>query len=81
MAQADEGDGQHQGNDLVHLGTEQIQEFGIETRAGLHCAPEAHEWLQTTATGGTLRLSVGPFTTPQEIERTIEAFETLHRSE
>ncbi|MBD3675539.1 MAG: aminotransferase class V-fold PLP-dependent enzyme [Planctomycetaceae bacterium] len=57
------------------------QEFGIETRAGLHCAPQTHDWLQTTATGGTLRLSVGPFTTPQEIDRTIEAFEALHRSE
>lgn len=32
-------------------------EFGIETRAGLHCAPMAHEAIGTLNTGGTVRIS------------------------
>lgn len=47
--------------------------FGIETRAGLHCAPGAHAGLDTLKTGGTLRLSVGPFTTPDQIAATVAA--------
>jgi len=54
------------------------QEFGIETRSGLHCAPGVHNWLGTTQQGGTLRLSVGPFTTASEIEQSLQAFQTLH---
>ncbi len=53
------------------------QSFGIETRAGLHCAPGAHRALGTFSMGGTLRLSVGPFTTHQEIDETLEAFSQL----
>jgi cysteine desulfurase/selenocysteine lyase len=47
--------------------------FGIETRAGLHCAPGAHRAIGSFATGGTIRLSVGPFTTPEDIGAAIEA--------
>ena len=45
--------------------------FGIQTRAGLHCAPGAHRAIGTFETGGTLRLSVGPFTTIEEIDAAI----------
>lgn len=31
----------------------------IAVRAGLHCAPWAHNWLQTSKHGGTIRLSPG----------------------
>lgn len=62
------------------LATLLSQEFGIETRAGLHCAPGVHKWLGTDSTGGTVRLSVGPFTTESQISKTIEAFETLHQA-
>ncbi len=51
--------------------------FGIETRAGLHCAPGAHHCLGTFAGGGTLRMSVGPFTTPEHIETAVAAFRAL----
>lgn len=50
------------------------QNFGIEARAGLHCAPGAHRALGTFEDGGTIRLSVGPFTTLAEIDATVEAF-------
>jgi len=49
------------------------EHFQIETRAGLHCAPQAHRALGTLASGGTVRLSLGPFTTPEEIDLTLEA--------
>jgi selenocysteine lyase/cysteine desulfurase len=49
------------------------ESFGIETRAGLHCAPGAHASLGTLAGGGTLRLSVGPFVTPDQIAAAIAA--------
>lgn len=42
--------------------------YGIQTRAGLHCAPWMHRSLGTADAGGTLRFSVGPFTTPTEID-------------
>lgn len=53
------------------------ENFGIETRAGLHCAPGTHRELGTFATGGTVRLSIGPFTTKDDIETTIAAFQQL----
>ena len=53
------------------------EHFGIETRAGLHCAPGAHRALGTLEQGGTLRLSPGPFTTSEEIDLVIEAVRAL----
>jgi selenocysteine lyase/cysteine desulfurase len=51
--------------------------FGIETRAGLHCAPGAHHGLGTFASGGTLRLSPGAFTTNEEIDAVLDALREL----
>jgi cysteine desulfurase family protein len=51
--------------------------FGIQTRAGLHCAPQMHAALGTLHTGGTLRFSVGPFNTEEEISCTLAAVEEL----
>lgn len=47
--------------------------FGIETRAGLHCAPLAHAALGTNVQGGTVRFSTGPLTTLDNVDRTLEA--------
>ncbi len=52
-------------------------EFGIETRAGLHCAPRMHAALGTAAQGGTVRASVGPFTSPEDIEALVQAVRAL----
>jgi cysteine desulfurase family protein len=54
--------------------------FGIETRAGLHCAPRLHRALGTLSEGGLTRLSVGPFTTAEEIDATTEALATICES-
>jgi cysteine desulfurase family protein len=53
------------------------QEFGIQTRAGLHCAPRAHEWLGTLANGGAVRFSLGFATTADEIQAAIDAVRAL----
>ena len=46
--------------------------FEIAVRPGLHCAPYVHRALRTFP-DGTLRLSPGPFTTPEQIDRFVEA--------
>ena len=47
-----------------------LAEHGVCTRAGLHCAPLAHESAGTLNTG-TLRLTPSAFNTTREIEETI----------
>jgi cysteine desulfurase family protein len=49
------------------------ENFGIQTRAGLHCAPGVHRALGTFEGGGTVRFSVGAFTTPKDIDAAIAA--------
>jgi len=54
-------------------------EFGVLSRAGLHCAPRAHETFGTRTHplgaeyAGATRLSFGAFTTVDEVERAAEA--------
>lgn len=48
-------------------------EFGIVVRAGLHCAPGAHEAMGTLAGGGAVRASMGMGTTPDDVERLVWA--------
>ena len=50
--------------------------FGMVTRAGLHCAPLAHEALGT-ARQGTVRFSFSHLNTEEEIDRGIDAMRTL----
>lgn len=47
--------------------------YGIQVRAGLHCAPRMHEALGTLAGGGTVRFSLGCFTTEAEIDAAVSA--------
>lgn len=48
-------------------------------RAGLHCAPLAHEYFGTLKTGGAMRLAPGYFTTEEEIDRAIAAVAEVAR--
>ena len=50
---------------------------GIQSRAGLHCAPRMHRSLGTLATGGTVRLSVGHATIQEDIDTVLEAVRQL----
>ena len=48
------------------------KEFGIAARAGLHCAPEAHEAMGTLEKGA-VRFSLGHYNTAPEIDEALEA--------
>jgi cysteine desulfurase family protein len=55
------------------------QQFGILTRAGLHCAPGAHRTIDTLPLGGTTRLSFGPFVTMDDVRYTVESLVKVAR--
>lgn len=52
--------------------------FNIAVRPGLHCAPLAHKTIGTFEQG-TVRFSMGPFNTFNDIERAIEAIKRISR--
>ncbi len=49
-----------------------LNENDIAVRAGLQCAPGAHQTLRSFDGGGTIRFSSGPFNTNHEISKVIE---------
>ena len=51
--------------------------FDIAVRAGPHCAPDAHRTLGTLAAGGTIRISLGYFSTEEDIRSCVRALEAL----
>lgn len=55
------------------------KEFGIATRAGLHCTPFAHRSIGTLQQG-TCRLSPGFFNTEDEMEEVIKAIATIAKN-
>jgi len=54
--------------------------FGIQVRAGLHCAPKMHDSLGTLAGGGTVRVSPGMFNTVSDVQNMISAIEQVTSS-
>ncbi|HKK94605.1 MAG TPA: aminotransferase class V-fold PLP-dependent enzyme [Longimicrobiales bacterium] len=57
--------------DAATLARDLDREHGIEVRAGLHCAPEVHRLLGTTATGA-VRYSLGWASTDQDVDAAVE---------
>ncbi|MBQ6315496.1 MAG: aminotransferase class V-fold PLP-dependent enzyme [Mogibacterium sp.] len=53
-------------------------EYGIMTRVGLHCAPNAHKTLGTFPTG-TIRFSFGNFNTEDDVNAAVKALEEICR--
>ena len=53
------------------------ENFGIQTRAGLHCAPGVHRAIGTFSAGGTVRLSFGAFTSNDDVDAAIAALREL----
>jgi cysteine desulfurase / selenocysteine lyase len=60
------------GYDPSDVGTILDVEYGIQTRTGLQCAPLVHEHFGT-APRGTVRFSLGPFNTREQVETAIRA--------
>lgn len=64
------------GHDVGTVATVLDREFGVMLRAGLHCAPGAHERLGTYP-DGTLRIGVGPFTDEHDVDRLADGVRTI----
>jgi cysteine desulfurase/selenocysteine lyase len=62
-----------QGFDPQELAAVLESHYGILTRAGLHCAPLAHQALGTLQDGGTTRFSFSPFLTKQDVKYATDA--------
>lgn len=62
--------------DLAELAYELDATYGIATRVGLHCAPNAHKTLGTYPTG-TLRFSFGFHNTKDELTIALKALESI----
>jgi selenocysteine lyase/cysteine desulfurase len=55
------------------------EHYGILARAGLQCAPLAHQAMGTTEGGGTVRLSVGPFLTEDDVRYVVASVTEIAR--
>jgi len=60
------------GKDVGELATWLDRKHGIMVRAGLHCAPAAHQRIETFPSG-TIRVGIGPFNTETDIDALVEA--------
>ena len=58
--------------DLAVVAHRLNEEYGIATRVGLHCAPNAHKTLQTYPTG-TLRFSMGWHNNEEDVDAALKA--------
>jgi selenocysteine lyase/cysteine desulfurase len=59
------------------VGTMLDVDYNIATRTGLHCAPKVHELIGTADIHGSVRLSIGPFNTEEQIDHTIAAIKEI----
>ncbi len=62
--------------DCAEIGYRLDRDFGIMTRVGLHCAPRAHQNIDTFPTG-TVRLAPGFFNTETEMEKVVAAISKI----
>lgn len=65
-----------QGHRVSDIGLRLDDDYEIFCRVGLHCAPAAHKTIGTFPEG-TIRLAPGIFTTLEDIQATVRAFEKL----
>ncbi|MBN2168607.1 MAG: aminotransferase class V-fold PLP-dependent enzyme [Actinobacteria bacterium] len=54
------------------------EDFGIMSRVGLHCAPQAHRTIGSFP-NGTVRLSIGHFNSPEDIRKTLRAISAISK--
>ncbi len=47
--------------------------YRIQVRGGIHCAPLMHHALGTLDSGGTVRFSLGPFSSQQDVDAAVNA--------
>lgn len=65
------------GFDAADVGTMLDVDYNIAVRTGLQCAPKVHEQIGTFDMHGTIRMSVGAFTTEADIDAAITAVKEI----
>ena len=53
------------------------EDFELAVRTGYHCAPLVHDIIGSIQYGGTVRVSLGRFTTESDVEALVEAVKEL----
>ncbi len=66
-----------EGFEAGDVGTMLDVDYNIASRTGLQCAPLVHRHIGTEEIKGTVRLSIGRFTTPEEIDTAISAIDEI----
>lgn len=59
------------------VGTILDGEYGIAVRTGYHCAPLIHDVIGSKKYGGTVRISMGRFTTKEDVDKMVFALEDM----
>jgi len=59
------------------VGSILAEEYDICVRTGYHCSPFIHKFLDSLKFSGTVRISMGAFTTKEDIDKLIEALNTF----
>lgn len=67
-------------HELAQVANSLDEEYGIQTRVGIHCAPSAHRTLGTYPTG-TIRFSFGPANTHDEVDIAVNALKKILKRE
>ncbi|MCB2199611.1 aminotransferase class V-fold PLP-dependent enzyme [bacterium] len=65
------------GVEAMNVGIMLDVDHNIATRTGLQCAPKAHEGIGSFDLHGTVRFSLGPFTTAEHIDTAIDAMKEI----
>ncbi len=65
------------GFDSGDVGTILDVDYNIAVRTGLQCAPKVHEVIGTFDLHGTVRMSIGAFTTEEDVNTAIEAVKEI----
>lgn len=66
-----------QGYSAEEVGSILDEEFDIAVRTGYHCAPLIHDFINSMEFNGTIRISLNYFNNKQDIDKLIEALNTL----
>jgi len=69
-----------EGVTVSEVGMRLSDEHDVMSRVGLHCSPRAHRTLGTFPEG-TVRFSMGPFTTDEDIDAAVEAVARIAHGE
>ncbi len=66
-----------EGYSPADIGSILSNEFDIAVRTGYHCSPFVHEFIGSNKFNGTVRISLGAFNIENDIDKLIEALNTL----